>query len=60
MKSHREQSTFALHTREAGCEFDFRGGKGMTCVESSVHVGIGHCAKEFGVLFSNFGGGDAV
>jgi hypothetical protein len=32
----------------------------MSCVQSTVHVRIRHCAKEFGVLGPKLGGGDGV
>jgi hypothetical protein len=56
----REQSSLALHTRKARRKLDFADGESMPCVQSTVHVRIRHCAKEFGVLGSKLGGGDGV
>lgn len=52
VETQRKQSTLSLHPSKARLEFDFAKGEGVASVESSVHVRIGHAAKELGVVFS--------
>lgn len=60
METHREQGSLSLHAREASCELDFANAEGVTCMESTIHVWVGHSAEELGVLCSKLGGGHRV
>lgn len=54
MEAEGEERSFSLHALVASHKLNFGEGKGVSEVERSVHVRVGHTSKELGVLFSQF------
>ena len=59
VKTMREQDALAQHALVSCGKLDLGDGKGMTEMQTSVHVWVGKVAEPFGVLLVDFGGGES-